>query len=113
MRPTLERQVVLAALEGAVERRRPPAGLLHHSDRGSQYASAEYQALLARAQMRASMSRKGNCWDNAAMESFFATLKTELPQTEYASHAAARSAVFEYIRHYREVITLNERKGAI
>ena len=100
MRPTLERQVVLAALEGAVERRRPPAGLLHHSDRGSQYASAEYQALLARAQMRASMSRKGNCWDNAAMESFFATLKTELPQTEYASHAAARSAVFEYIERF-------------
>jgi transposase InsO family protein len=77
--------------------RQPPPGLLHHSDRGSQYASAEYQALLTQPQMQCSMSRKGNCWDNAAMERFFATLKTELPLTVFPNHAAARSAVFDYI----------------
>lgn len=97
LQPTLERELVISALQDAVLRRRPPPGLLHHSDRGSQYASADYQALLRAAQMTPSMSRRGNCWDNAAMESFFATLKAELPQTVFASHAAARSAVFDYI----------------
>lgn len=92
MQPTLERKLVLTALGDAIGRRQPGAGLLHHSDRGSQYASGEYQALLASAQITPSMSRKGNCWDNAAMERFFATLKAELPQTVFASHAAARSA---------------------
>jgi transposase InsO family protein len=91
---------VLAALEHALRRRQPPPGLLHHSDRGSQYASADYQALVAQAQMRSSMSRKGNCWDNAAMESFFATLKAELPVSVFDSHAAARSAVFAYIERF-------------
>ncbi len=100
MQTTLERKLVLVALEDAIKRRRPDVGLLHHSDRGSQYASAEYQALLASANIRPSMSRKGNCWDNAAMESFFATLKAELPQTVFASHAAARSAVFDYIERF-------------
>jgi putative transposase len=100
MQPSLERTLVLAALDHALQRRRPPAGLLHHSDRGSQYASAEYQALLAQAKMRSSMSRKGNCWDNAVMESFFATLKAELPVSVFDSHAAARSAVFDYIERF-------------
>jgi transposase InsO family protein len=100
MQPTLERKLVLAALADAIGRRRPPAGVLHHSDRGSQYASGEYQALLAKHGIGASMSRKGNCWDNAAMESFFATLKGELPQTEFASHQAGRSAVFDYIERF-------------
>lgn len=100
MQPTLERKLVLTALGDAIGRRQPGAGLLHHSDRGSQYASGEYQALLASAQITPSMSRKGNCWDNAAMESFFATLKAELPQTVFASHAAARSAVFDYTERF-------------
>jgi putative transposase len=100
MQPSLERGVVLAALKHALQRRRPPAGLLHHSDRGSQYASAEYQALLAQAKMRSSMSRRGNCWDNAAMESFFATLKAELAVSVFDSHAAARGAVFDYIERF-------------
>jgi putative transposase len=100
MQPTLERGLVLTALDHALRRRQPAPGLLHHSDRGSQYASAEYQALLTQAQMQCSMSRKGNCWDNAAMESFFATLKTELPLTVFPSHAAARSAVFDYIERF-------------
>jgi transposase InsO family protein len=100
MQPSLERGLVIAALNHALQRRQTAAGLLHHSDRGSQYASAEYQALLAQAHMHGSMSRKGNCWDNAAMESFFATLKSELPVSVFDSHAAARSAVFDYIERF-------------
>ena len=100
MQPTLERKVVLAALRDALGRRQVAAGILHHSDRGSQYASGEYQHLLAAQGFVASMSRTGNCWDNAAMESFFATLKAELPQAEFASHAEARSAVFDYIERF-------------
>jgi putative transposase len=100
MQATLERGLVLAALDHALDRRQPPVGLLHHSDRGSQYASAAYQAELRRARMQGSMSRPGNCWDNAPIESFFATLKSELPVTMFASHAAARSAVFDYIERF-------------
>jgi putative transposase len=111
MQPTLERSLVLAALEHALQRRRPPPGLLHHSDRGSQYASGEYQALLAKTQMRGSMSRKGNCWDNAAMESFFATLKAELPVSVFDSHAAARSAVFDYIERFYNRVRLHSTLG--
>ena len=99
-RASLERNLVIAALTDAIERRRPPAGLLHHSDRGSHYASSDYQALLAEAQMVGSMSRKGNCWDSAVVESFFATLKAELPLSVFPSHAAARTAVFDYIERF-------------
>ena len=97
MRPSLERELVLAALTDAVGRRRPAPGLLHHSDRGSQYASNDYQTLLTTNGMTSSMSRKGNGWDNAPMESFFATLKTELEHQMFASHADARQAVFSSI----------------
>lgn len=90
--------LVLAALEMALLRGRPPAGLLHHSDRGSQYASRAYRAKLARHGIVASMSRKGDCWDNVPTESFFSTLKGELiHDTIYLTRAAARQAVFEYI----------------
>ena len=71
-------ELVVRALEQVASARRPAAGLLHHSDRGSQYCSYEYQALLGDYGMRASMSRKGNCYDNAPIESFWGTLKTEL-----------------------------------
>jgi transposase InsO family protein len=111
MQPTLERGLVLAALKHALQRRQPPPGLLHHSDRGSQYASTDYQALLAQAQMRSSMSRKGNCWDNAAMESFFATLKAELPVSIFDSHAAARSVVFDYIERFYNRVRLHSTLG--
>jgi putative transposase len=111
MQPTLERGLVLAALEHALQRRQPAPNLLHHSDRGSQYASADYQALLAQAEMRSSMSRKGNCWDNAAMESFFATLKAELPVSVFDSHAAARSAVFDYIERFYNRVRLHSTLG--
>ena len=87
----------LAALDMALRLRRP-APLVHHTDRGSQYASADYQAVLAKHGLVASMSRKGNCWDNAVAESFFATLKVELVRdADFATRAEARAAVFEYI----------------
>jgi putative transposase len=86
------------ALNMAIARRQPERGLLHHSDRGVQYASEDYQELLKRNGIKCSMSEKGNCYDNAAMESFFATLKTELVHNEqYATHDAARASIFEYI----------------
>jgi putative transposase len=111
MQPSLDRGLVLAALDHALHRRHPPPGLLHHSDRGSQYASADYQALMTQAQMRSSMSRKGNCWDNAAMESFFATLKAELPLSVFPSRAAARSAVFDYIERFYNRVRLHSTLG--
>ena len=102
---------MLAALDHALQRRQPPPGLLHHSDRGSQYASTDYQALLTQAQMRSSMSRKGDCWDNAAMESFFATRKAELLISIFDSHAAARSAVFDYIERFYNRVRLHSTLG--
>jgi len=91
-------ELVEVALKNALHSRRPdPAGgLIHHSDRGVQYASGSFQKLLSEHRIVASMSRKGNCYDNAMMESFFGTLKTELDEP-MASHAAARLALFEYI----------------
>lgn len=94
----LERGLALDALGMALKGRQPSSAMLHHSDRGSQYASQEYQQLLAAHGILSSMSRVGNCWDNAVAESFFATLKLELVyQTRWATRAEARSAVFEYI----------------
>lgn len=98
MSDRLERQLVIDALLMALQARRPPPGLLHHSDRGSQYASQEYQALLTKHQLRCSMSRAGNCYDNAPMESFFSTLKSELiHHRRYATRAEARADIFEFI----------------
>jgi putative transposase len=98
MRDSLHRQLVIDALHMALTVRQPAPGLLHHSDQGSQYASDDYQALLTKNRMVASMSRKGNCYDNAPAESFFGTLKTELVfHQQYATHAQARLDIFEYI----------------
>jgi transposase InsO family protein len=96
---TLERELVLRALRQAVAQRRPAPGLLHHSDRGSQYACADYRELLAAHGMAASMSRKGDCWDNAVVESFFATLKNELGD-RWATRAAAQAAIADYIENW-------------
>ena len=86
------------ALKMALEQRKPAIGLLHHSDRGVQYACEAYQSLMESKGMVSSMSRTGNCYDNAAMESFFATLKRERVYHEhYYTHAQARASVFEYI----------------
>src|SRR5262245_15891872 len=93
-----ESRLVVDALEMAVQRRLPGAGLLAHSDRGSQYASEHYQLLLARHGITCSMSRRADCWDNAPMESFFASLKKELVlDADFATRAEARAAIFEYI----------------
>jgi putative transposase len=89
---------VLTALDAAVRLRRPDAGLLHHSDRGCQYTSAAYRQRLAELGITVSMSRKGNCWDNAVAESFFATLKRELVNRRpWRSRIELRTALFEYI----------------
>jgi hypothetical protein len=91
----------LEALHMVLAQRHPVQGLLHHSDRGSQYASTEYQQLLTKYGIRSSMSRRGNCWDNAVAESFFATLKLELVyQCQWHSRTQARSEVFEYIERF-------------
>ena len=91
-------QLVLDALEMAVGRRQPKSGLIHHSDRGSQYASHDYRSTLDRHGFQASMSRKGNCWDNAVMERFFGSLKSEwLADQRYGTRQAARRDVVEYI----------------
>jgi putative transposase len=98
MSERLEKKLALDALRMALTERQPQSGLIHHSDRGSQYASCEYQQLLAQHHLVSSMSRKGNCWDNAVAESFFATLKIELAyQTRWSTRAQARREVFEYI----------------
>jgi transposase InsO family protein len=94
----LESRLVVEALALAVERRLPGQGLLAHSDRGTQYASDHYQRLLARHGITCSMSRRADCWDNAPMESFFASLKKELVHdAHFATRAEARAALVEYI----------------
>jgi transposase InsO family protein len=94
----IDSRLVVDALEMAVARRLPGEGLTAHSDRGSQYASAHYQGALARHGITCSMSRRANCWDNAPMESFFASLKKELVHGEvFGTRAEARAELFEYI----------------
>ena len=101
MRDHMRAELTIAALTMAIQRRRPGAGLIHHSDRGSQYAAGDYRDILEAASITQSMSRRGNCWDNAPMESFFGTLKTELVhQCEYPERDAARRDLFGYIEGY-------------
>lgn len=103
----LERKLVLDALRMALHGRRPPQGLLHHSDRGSQYASIEYRELLQAHGILASMSRRGNCWDNAVVESFFKTLKVErVYHRSYKTRLEAQADIFQYI----EVFYNRQRK---
>ena len=98
MSDSLEAGSACAALRMAIQRRQPPTGLIHHSDRGVQYAGSEYQKLLTRHGLRGSMSRRGNCYDNAPMESFFGSLKNELVhRTTFPTRAAARQALFDYL----------------
>jgi putative transposase len=101
MDETMTTELVERALMAAVKTRRPQPGLLHHSDRGSQYASGDYQVQLQAAQIQVSMSRTGNCYDNALMESFWATLKVELIDDQaYDSRSAARQDIFHYIEGF-------------
>jgi transposase InsO family protein len=97
----LRAELACDALRMALHRRQPPPGLTHHSDRGVQYACKDYRAILARHGLVQSMSRKGDCWDNAPMESFFGSLKTELVhRTSFPTREAARRAVFEYVEAF-------------
>lgn len=92
--------LVLGALQRAIRERQPTAGLIHHTDRGGQYASGRYRAVLRRAEMRQSMSAAGNCYDNAFMESCFGTIKTELELVEYRTSAEALRELSSYVRYY-------------
>jgi len=96
VRPHLGQELAIAALDRALFERGVPEGLLHHSDRGCQYTSNEYQKKLKGNHLTVSMSRKGDCWDNAVAESFFATLKVELGDS-FSSRQAANDALFDYI----------------
>ena len=92
--------LVLDALQHAIRARQPPPTLIHHSDRGGQYAGHDYRAVLRRAAMRQSMSRAGNCYDNAFLESCFGTIKTELEMTEYEDSSQARNEIASYLAYY-------------
>jgi len=101
MGATLETALPLAALLMALRQRQPAPGLIHHSDRGVQYASGDYRSALADHGLVASMSRKGNCYDNAAMEAFWSSLKNELVhRRRFTTRAEARSAIFDYIEGF-------------
>ncbi len=96
--------LALETLRAGLRARRPAAGLVHHSDRGSPYASAEYRAALACNRVVASMSRKGNCWDNAVAESFFATLRAELVDCkQYLTRDGATASVSDYIENFYNI----------
>ena len=98
MSETIDRNLCLNALAMAVMARKPKPGLVHHSDRGSQYASADYRRALDDNKMICSMSRKGDCWDNAVAESFWSTIKAELiHDVDFPTRTAAQQAIFEYI----------------
>ena len=101
MDKTMSRRLCMDALKMAVQTRQPDSGLVHHSDRGSQYASSDYQALLEQYGLVCSMSRRGDCWDNAPIESFFGTLKTEsLHRYRFKTRTEARQEIFQYIEAF-------------
>lgn len=101
MSERIDTRLCLKALEMAVAKRRPAAGLIHHSDRGSQYASHDYRNALEKYGMLCSMSRRGDCWDNAVAESFWGTLKNELAdEMDFRSRSDARQVIFEYIESF-------------
>jgi putative transposase len=112
MAPSMPAELVCAALSMAVASRQPAPGLLVHSDRGSQYASQAHTALLARLGLICSMSRKGNCWDNAVMERFFLNLKMErVWQRDYANHAEAQADIADYIVGFYNPVRLHSTLG--
>jgi transposase InsO family protein len=110
--PNNDRRLALDALERAVAERRPLEGLVHHSDRGSTYASADYRAALVTCGAVASMSRKGDCWDNAVAESFFATIKGEMIDHEdFQTRAEATTAIAEFIDGFYNVQRMHSSIG--
>ena len=111
MRPTLETELVCAAWHMASGRRHPMRGLVHHSDRGCQYTSDRYQALLRAGGVICSMSRRGNCFDNAPTESFFRTLKVELEPDVWPTRHAATHAVADFIERFYNTQRLHSTLG--
>jgi transposase InsO family protein len=110
----MKTELVSDALKMAIARRSPEEGLLHHSDRGVQYTSDDYLHLIQSHDMMPSMSDKGDCWDNAVMESFWSTLKTELVHHEqYATHDQARASIFEYIEVFYNRKRLHSSLGYV
>jgi transposase InsO family protein len=110
----METSLITGALQMALLQRRPDAGLMHHSDRGVQYASEDYRHLLEQHGIQASMSAKGDCWDNACAESFWSTLKTELVNHErYATREQARQSIFEYIEVFYNRKRLHSSLGYV
>jgi transposase InsO family protein len=108
----LGHELALAALDMAIARQRPAPGLVHHADRGVQYAAHRYRARLRQHGMLCSMSRKGDCWDNAPMESFFATLKRELVEgADYQTRDGARADVFQYLEGFYNQRRLHSALG--
>lgn len=110
----LDAQMMCDALQMALHRRRPPPGLIVHSDRGAQYASADYRQLLASHGLIASMSRKGNCYDNAFVESFWSSLKYEtVYHRRFATRAEAKAALFDYIEAFYNRTRLHSSHGYV
>jgi putative transposase len=100
LRKAMTESLVSMSLRQAITRRQPGRSLIHHTDRGGQYAGTRYRAMLKRAKMKQSMSRAGDCYDNAFMESCFGTFKTELEMTEYENYQAAEKDIRSYITYY-------------
>jgi len=114
MHECLDASLAVKALLMAIEQRRPPPSLIVHSDRGSQFASAAFRQILAAHQLLASMSRKGNCYDNAFIESFWSSLKYEtVYHHRFATRAAARTAIFDYIETFYNRTRLHSSLGYI
>jgi len=114
MRDHMRAELTIAALAMAIQRQKPPPGLIHHSDRGSQYAAADYRKILDESGMIQSMSRKGNCWDNAPMESCLGRIKTELVHEAcYSTRDTARHDLFAYIEGYYNRQRLHSALGYI
>jgi transposase InsO family protein len=114
MHEHLDASVPIAALQMAITRRRPPSGLIVHSDRGRQFASADYRRVLARHGLLASMSRKGNCYDNAFIESFWSSLKYEtVYHRKFATRTEARTAIFDYIETFYNRTRLHSSLGYV
>jgi putative transposase len=112
MAPEMPATLVCTALQMAIVQRNPAAGLVVHSDRGTQYASAQHQGLLKKYGLVGSMSRKGNCWDNAVMERFFLNLKMErVWQKDYANHSEAMTDVADYIVGFYNCTRLHSKLG--
>lgn len=114
MSPKPEKQVAITALQMALRQRRPPPGLIHHTVREAQYLSIAYRQLVAAAGLLASMSRRGNCYDNAVAESFFSTLKNELlHDREYHSREEVQTDVFEFIEGFYNRQRLHQTLGYV